>query len=200
MDGSVHLLTWEAVGQLGRTLASAVRSEGLPQVIVGIARGGLIPAVMIAHHLGVRDVRGISLAHTVTDEVAAVKSPEVFVGDHRHLGDLSGQDVLVVDDIAGSGDTLNAMGVLLATMRPARIRTAVLWLNLANWQPRNADPTYVGEHDQGWVVFPWEKNTALHATPDATPDAMAGPDHSQARADGTRQAGARLIPSVGGPE
>ncbi|MGH3999956.1 MAG: phosphoribosyltransferase, partial [Pseudonocardiaceae bacterium] len=93
---------------------------------------------------------------TVSDVVNAAKTPEPLVAHPGSLGNLVGQDVLVVDDIAGTGDTLTAARTLLVERNPSRVRTGVLWLNVANWQFAHPEPTYVGERDRGWVVFPWE--------------------------------------------
>lgn len=156
MGHDVRAVTWSDIQIITKDLATLVAADGLPQVIVGIARGGLIPAVMIAHVLGVRDLRTLTITHTVSDAVNAAKTPEPLVAHPGSLGDLAGQDVLVVDDIAGTGGTLTAARAMLAERNPSRVRTGVLWLNVANWEFAHPEPAYVGERYRGWVVFPWE--------------------------------------------
>ena len=157
MGPDVHVVTWSDVQIMVKDLALVVALDGPPQIIVGIARGGLIPAVMIAHVLGVRDLRTVAITHTNSDAVNAAKTLEPLVARPGSLGNLDDQDVLLVDDIAGTGDTLAAARALLVERHPARIRSGVLWLNVANWRFTHAEPTYVGERDRGWVVFPWER-------------------------------------------
>lgn len=156
MARNPRALTWADVQLLAKNLAAAVAGDGLPEVIVAIARGGLIPAVMIAHTLGIRDVAAITITHTTGDEVNAAKTAQPVIARPDGLGDPAGLDVLLVDDIAGSGDTLTTATALLATHGAARIRAATLCLNTANWQTHNDEPTYVGEREEGWVIFPWE--------------------------------------------
>lgn len=152
MGNNVRALTWSDIKIITKDLAELVATDGPPQVIVGIARGGLIPTVMIAHVFGVRDLRTLTTTHTVSDAVNAAKTPEPLVAHPGSLGDLVGRDVLVVDDIAGTGDTLTTARALLVERNPSRVRTGVLWLNVANWQFAHPEPAYVGER----VVFPWE--------------------------------------------
>ena len=81
-------LTWEEVDDLVNILKQKVLDE-LPEIgsVMGIARGGLIPAVMLSHKLGV---------------------------PYTNLVD---PNTLVVDDICDSGVTLkDAPGVYTATL------------------------------------------------------------------------------------
>lgn len=153
----MHTLIWDDIQVLVKTLANAVIQDGPPGLVVGISRGGLIPAVMIAHAIGARHVRSVSISRTLTDEVNAAKTAEPVVCDPGALGDVSGQDVLLVDDVTGSGDTLASGRSLLAAGGAARTRVAVLRLNTRNWRCGNREPDYVGERAGGWVIFPWEK-------------------------------------------
>lgn len=184
MGNDVRAVTWSDVQVITKDLAALVAADGPPQVIVGIARGGLIPGVMIAHVLGVRDLRTLTITHTESDAVNAAKTPEPLVAHPGSLGDLAGQDVLVVDDIAGTGDTLTLARTVLAERNPSRVRTGVLRLNLANWQFPNPEPTYVGGRDRGWVVFPWRRDRRI---PDAGPAAgwrQRAQEHRRTRGSG----------------
>jgi hypoxanthine phosphoribosyltransferase len=152
----IRAMGWPDIEMVTTRLAATILNDGAPEVIVGIARGGLVPAVMLSHHLGVRDLRTVTFTHTKTDEVNATKTATPVVSHADSLGDLTGRDVLVVDDIAGTGDTLTGARTLLAERGAALIRTAVLRVNTANWQNHNQAPTFAGHTNQGWVVFPWE--------------------------------------------
>jgi hypoxanthine phosphoribosyltransferase len=149
-------MKWPDIQMVATSLAAAIIDDGAPEVIVGITRGGLIPAVMLSHHLGVRDLRTVTITHTETDDVNAAKTATPVVSQPDSLGDLTGRDVLLVDDIAGTGDTLTGALALLTERGSASIRTAVLRVNTANWQNDNQPPSYAGLKQQGWVVFPWE--------------------------------------------
>ncbi len=152
-------LTWDDVGAATQALAEQVTAGGMPQAMVGIVRGGMIPAVWLSHRLGTRDVRTVEVTRTTADCINAAKTLLPTVRNPASLGDLAGLDVLLVDDIAGSGATLAHTADLLRGLGPARVRTAVLTVNRANWT-QEADPDLVIDHiaslNDTWIVFPWE--------------------------------------------
>ncbi|MFB7577608.1 phosphoribosyltransferase [Streptomyces hydrogenans] len=152
-------LAWDDIGLATTALAHQAMAAGVPQAVVGIVRGGLIPAVWIAHRLGVHDVRTIEVTRTTSDAVNAAKTPLPTVRNPASLGDLAGLDVLLVDDIAGSGTTLAHTAQMVRDLGPARVRTAVLAVNRSNW-PEGAEPhnriDHIARLTTTWVVFPWE--------------------------------------------
>jgi hypoxanthine phosphoribosyltransferase len=151
-------LTWGDIDDACASLASAVRDAGpLPAVVAGVSRGGLIPAVMLAHRLGLREVRAACLVRTASDEVNAPKAPVPSDTCPGSLGDLSGLDVLVVDDVAGSGATVSEAARLALEAGAARVRTAACVVNDGNWGSGPL-PDYVAIRAGRWVVFPWEES------------------------------------------
>jgi len=158
-DQTPIVLTWADVRAMVDTLAARVRADRLPDVLVGVIRGGMIPAVLLSHLLGVRGVRAVEVVHTLDDTVNAEKSGTPQVVNAATLADLTGRDVLLVDDIAGSGDTLACTVGLLHAAGAKTVRTAFLTVNRANWRrPQNPAEvvTYLGDQVDSWVIFPWE--------------------------------------------
>ncbi|MGH3811023.1 MAG: phosphoribosyltransferase [Pseudonocardiaceae bacterium] len=156
------VLDWADLVEVTGLLSRLVAADGVPDVVVGILRGGLVPAVLVAHTLGLRDVRGIDVTHTAMEGVDADKMPHPAVRNPASLGDLTGLDTLVVDDVAGSGASVAATTELVRAAGAAKIRTAVCVVNEINWfRNTDGDPgavlTYIGRRCQGWVVFPWEQ-------------------------------------------
>ncbi|GAA3875359.1 phosphoribosyltransferase [Streptomyces sedi] len=152
-------LTWDDIDAATQTLAGQVTAGGMPDVVVAIVRGGMIPAAMLAHRLGIRDVRTVEVTRTSGDGIHAVKTLLPTARNPASLGDLEGLDVLLVDDIVGSGATLARTASLLRDLGPARVRTAVLTVNRANWT-QSTEPHRVIDHiaslNDTWIVFPWE--------------------------------------------
>ena len=152
-------LCWVGLEGILVGLVERIYADGVPQLVVGILRGGMIPAVMLAHRLGVRSVRGVEIAHTLTEDTNSAKTSAPEVTNPGSLGQISG-DVLVVDDVAGSGATADlAAGMLGAHV--GRVRRAVVVVNTINWAGANtAAPhevhDYIGTTCAGWVRFPWE--------------------------------------------
>jgi uncharacterized protein len=148
-------LTWGDIDAACTLLAGEIRGGGLPDVVVGVSRGGLVPAVLISHLLGLRDLRAVSITRTLSDEAGAAKLPAPAIGSPASLGSLEGLDVLVIDDVAGSGETISAASGLAASLRAGRARTAVCVVNDANWGGGPL-PDHVAIRARRWVIFPWE--------------------------------------------
>jgi hypoxanthine phosphoribosyltransferase len=150
-------LGWPRLTELITALASDVAADGLPDLIVGVLRGGAVPAVLFAHRLGVRAIRAVEVTHTTADSPNAAKTSRPQVTNAASLGELAGLDVLIVDDVAGSGDTLVCARQLVYDARASRVRTTVCVLNEQNWTADDRHrPSYVGTYCRGWVRFPWE--------------------------------------------
>ena len=160
-DVRATVLGWAEFTAITDQLAHAISADGCPDVVVGILRGGMIPAVRLSHVLGLRDVRALNVTHTTADGVNAAKTPRPLLRNSSSLGEVTGLDLLLVDDVAGTGETIAVGRSVLEAAGAGNVRIAACVLNETNWQqcgehdPGDA-PTYLGATHQGWVVFPWE--------------------------------------------
>ena len=124
-------------------------------VIVGISRSGLVPAVMLSHSLSIRQLTVLDIRRTESDSIDAAKHPPAFTGAFNEAS-LRNSRVLLVDDIMGEGATMAAAKAYVAA-GCASLTTAALVVNLGNC---HVDPLSILDvfacavHD--WVVFPWE--------------------------------------------
>ncbi len=91
-------LTWWQVDRAIFALADHLREYG-PDVIVGVARGGLIPAVRLSHVLGDVEVRVIDVKF-YKDIEERMERPVITIPLH---GSLEGKRVVVVDDVSDTG-------------------------------------------------------------------------------------------------
>jgi hypoxanthine phosphoribosyltransferase len=71
--------------------------------------------------------------------------------------DLSGKKVLLVDDIAETGDTLKKISEIMAGQyKVGELKCAALGVNKDKCK---FYPDFYGLEEQGeWVIFPWEKD------------------------------------------
>lgn len=150
---------------LSKTLATG---SWKPDFIIGIGRGGLVPAVYISHEL---QVPMLSIDHSskvpgFADELlgkVATKSSE-------------GTRLLFVDDINDSGGTIVYIRKLLADngCNPENLKFAVLMDNIRS-QARvdYAAETIDRAEDKRWFVFPWE---AVMTAETLTEEAQAVPE------------------------
>ncbi len=120
-----------------------------PEVIVGIARGGLTLAHAMSEGLSIREVQTIRTE--LYDATHKRESLSIFGGcdlkDHKR--------VLVVDDIADSGETLQAvMQNLESEFREITFRSATLFYKKSSvYKPH----FWVNEADE-WIDFFWESD------------------------------------------
>ena len=132
-----------------------VLSQQRFDVIVGISRSGLVPAVMLSHSLGIRQFAVLDIRRTESDRIDAAKHAPMFAGAFNE-GSLRNSRVLLVDDIMGEGATMAAAKAYVAASC-ASLTTVALVVNLGNCR---VDPSSILDlfacavHD--WVVFPWE--------------------------------------------
>ncbi|MFI7589182.1 phosphoribosyltransferase [Spongisporangium articulatum] len=143
-----EVLTWADFGDAGRELARVVAADFEPDVVVAVARGGLLPAGAVSYALGVKAIGTLNvefytdIAETLPDPVVL---PPVLDG-----GALNGLKALVVDDVADSGRTL-ALVLDLVRSYGAEARSAVLYA-----KPTSVvEPDFVWKRTDRWITFPW---------------------------------------------
>jgi len=143
------LVSWPAIYTLSRELARAIGTAGFrPDIVVAIGRGGYVPARLVCDFLHLDQLTGIKVEHYV----ATRKQAEVKIR-YPLNADVRGLNVLIVDDVNDSGDTLAVVVRYLNTFAPRDVRTAVLH-EKASTEFR-AD--FVARHIKKWrwIVYPW---------------------------------------------
>ena len=151
-------LTWELFGTASRELSAQVVASGwVPDLIIAVARGGLIPAGAISYAIGVRAMGSMNVEfYTGIGETLA---EPVVLPPLMDASELPGKKVLVVDDVADSGKTLKMVMELLrheglqlgGASVPVEARSACIYL-----KPRSVHrPDYVWRETDKWINFPW---------------------------------------------
>jgi hypothetical protein len=120
----------------------------VPEVVVAIARGGLLPAGAIAYGLGVKNCGAINVEF-YTGIGTVLPDPELLPPE-MDMAYLDGRRVLLVDDVADSGRTLD-LAVRLLTDRGAIVRSVVIYTKPTtiirpDWSWKDTDL---------WIDFPW---------------------------------------------
>nr|WP_240471020.1 phosphoribosyltransferase [Schaalia suimastitidis] len=162
------MLTWQGFGEATRALAHSIVNSGwMPELIVAIARGGLLPAGALSYAMGVKAI-GTMNVEFYTGIEQTLDEP-LLLPPLMDTSALSGQRVLVVDDVADSGKTLAMVMDLIgreglsldgATTVPVDARCAVLYQ-----KPHSIFvPDYVWKGTDRWINFPW--STLPPVTPD----------------------------------
>ena len=111
-------ITWARFGELCKQLALAVAAYD-PEIIVGIAKGGVLPAAVLASLLR-REFYPIRLSRRHDDRIVrdrpALLTPMPAAVD--------GKRVIVVDDIAVKGETLRLAAQEALRLGAAAVKTA----------------------------------------------------------------------------
>lgn len=158
-------LTWDKVDSLCSKIISAIQKDTFsPDVVLTIQRGGFVPSVIISHKLGCRSIKVVNILRTDSDKINSTKT-EPYFDSHVDLSSIEEKCVLVIDDIVGSGKTLDFLLQELSKYNPKEVKTAIVIQNDDNFNDKNLSDRfhidYLGEHVNGWVVFPWEQDLII---------------------------------------
>jgi hypoxanthine phosphoribosyltransferase len=160
--GEREVLPWDLFGEASRALAQQVADSGYrPTIVLGVARGGLLPAATIAYALNVKNLFTMNVEfYTGIDE--RLEFP-VMLPPLLNTVDIKGATVLVADDVADTGATLRLVMDFCAE-HVADVRCAVLYE-----KPRSTVKCeYVWRRTDLWIDFPWS------ALPSVRPKADGG--------------------------
>ena len=141
-------VSWDQFHRDSRALAWRLAGLGPFDAVVAIARGGLVPAAIVARELNIRTV-----------ETVAVKSY-----DHQSKGDIrilkalstdvvgmqqAGKKLLIVDDLVDTGSTARVVRDMLPGAHFATV--------YAKPKGREMVDTFITEVSQDtWIFFPWD--------------------------------------------
>lgn len=142
-------LTWDGFGDATRDLAREIVAAGFePEVVVAIARGGLLPAGAIAYGLGAKNCGAINMEF-YTGIGTVLDAPEVLPPE-LDMNYLDGRRVLLVDDVADSGRTLK-MAVEMLREKGADVRSVTIYTKPSTI----IQPDFAWKDTGKWINFPW---------------------------------------------
>ena len=150
-------MSWAELGTAGRELAETIAADGFePDLILGIARGGLLVAGALSYALGVKNTFTMNVEfYTGVDQRLELPMILPPVPD---LIDFKETRVLIADDVADTGATLELVKEFCAD-KVAEVRCAVLYE-----KPRSVvSCEYVWRRTDRWITFPWSADDAVSA-------------------------------------
>jgi len=154
---------WDAITSMTMKIASQVRkSNWQPDYIVGLTRGGLMPAVLLSHELGIPcETLKVALRDGEVQESKTWMAEDAY----------DGKKILIVDDINDTGNTLLWIQEdWRSSCYPGNDRWEDVWGNNVrvavlhdNMPSKFSNVTYVASEidkarDPVWIVYPWEKD------------------------------------------
>lgn len=162
-------LCWKDIDRCCHTVAEQILNSTLQpssstkiDAIIGLSRGGLIPATMLAHLLNIREVL-VHGYHSYDDtnnkrdleNIHGVMYQDVVSVLQRGL---HGKQILVVDDLCDEGITLH--GLMKRLRNKFNIGVVQFYSAVLYCKDHSVfQPDFVGEHcDNDWLEFPWEQH------------------------------------------
>src|SRR3954463_11471155 len=133
---------WPFFGELCRALALRVARDYQPDIVLGIAKAGVIPGVVVA---SIMQTDFASL--TVTRQEAGAQ-PMLVSGPPPSI---RGRRVLVVDETCDTGSTMKLALSEVRALKPAEVKSAVSFKT-----GEYAPDSHAFETDN-FIILPWDR-------------------------------------------
>jgi hypoxanthine phosphoribosyltransferase len=146
---------WQLFGELCRVLALKVFREYDPDVVIGIAKAGVIPGAVVASILQ-RDFASIAITRN-----APGAAPAVIAGPPRLV---TGKRVLLVDETCESGDTMKLALAAVRELKPAALKTAV------SFKTGSYKPDFYALENENFIILPWDLEVIVNGEIVVRPD------------------------------
>ncbi|HXW67137.1 MAG TPA: phosphoribosyltransferase [Thermoplasmata archaeon] len=144
--------TWADVDRWADRVAEAIRARAaIPETIVGLTRGGWVPARLLCDRLGVTRMVSLRAQHwgITATPTGAAELTEGLSGPVRDQG------VLVVDDITDTGESLRLAVDHVRAQGPRTLASATfLHISHARFVP-DFYAEMIPRQAWAWIVFPW---------------------------------------------
>jgi len=142
-------MSWDESFRLSAVLAAKISKSYKPDIIIGIARGGWVPARNLCDLLDVHDLASIKIEHWGK---AAMPTGKAVI-KYGIEADIAGKNVLVVDDITDTGESVKAALAYIKKKNPKSLKSATL-MHVSGCP---VIPDFYAETVKGWkwIIFPW---------------------------------------------
>jgi hypothetical protein len=140
-------VSWNQYHELARKLAATILShEKKYDEIVAISRGGLT----LGHLLS--DLMDLPISTFTIQSYSDIESQGEVKITQELTKPIGGRNILLADDVADSGKTINRALDYLRDFRPESITTVTMF-----YKPRSSfRPEFFGKTTTKWILFPYE--------------------------------------------
>jgi xanthine phosphoribosyltransferase len=148
-------VSWDQFHRDSRALAWRLNAEGPFAAVVAIARGGLVPAAIVARELNIRTVESVAIKSYDHKNQGSIKVLKPMAQEILDLAK-NGSKVLIVDDLVDTGATARVVREMLPGAHFATV--------YAKPKGREMVDTFITEVSQDtWIFFPWDLDVAYVA-------------------------------------
>jgi len=146
------LVTWNEIEKWVNMIVKKMKEDDFsPEIVIGLARGGLIPARLISDYLQVKDLYAVKTEHwgiTASPDGSARITQKLPIS-------VENKKVLVVDDITDTGQSLSLAVDHINSYKPKELRSAtLLHITHSKYVPHYF-AEIVPEEKWTWFIFPW---------------------------------------------
>jgi len=135
-------IDWSFFGEICRALALKVARSYDPEVVLGIAKAGVMPGVVVA------SILQREFASMIVTRRSARKEPVLVAGPPATI---RGRRVLVVDETCESGSTMKLALSEVRLLQPAEVRTAV------SFKTGPYTPDFHAFETDKFIILPWDR-------------------------------------------
>ena len=130
-------------------IAERIKKAGIKiDTIVGISRGGLVPARFLSDFLLIPDIEIVSAGFYLGPK-KRIEKPIIYTPLSR---DVENKTVLLVDDVADTGETLMVVKNHILEKGAKKVYVAVIYKKPWN----KAEIDFYSRETDAWIIFPWE--------------------------------------------
>jgi hypothetical protein len=142
VPNGVMEVDWMLFGELCRALALRVAREYQPEVVLGVAKAGVIPGVVVA------SIMQCDFASMVVTRTEADADPILVTGPPATI---RGRRVLIVDETCNTGSTMRLALSEVNALKPSQVKTAV------SFKTGKYAPDYHAFETGSFIILPWDR-------------------------------------------
>jgi hypothetical protein len=142
-------ISWGKIDDLCQKLSEKISKNYSPDIIIGIIRGGLVPARLISDLMHNKNIATMRVESYFG--IGKRKEPKIT---QKLTVEIKNKSILLVDDVSDSGYSMKEAVKYLKKLHPSTIKTATL-----HYKPQSIfKPDYYIEETDKWIIYPWEIN------------------------------------------
>lgn len=151
----VTKLNWADIEDCCIKLCNKIQVSGYNvETVICVQRGGCIPGVIISHLLNVKEFYAVGIRTTTSEAIKSIRYKQPILHIPDTLKNIERKNVLIVDDVTNTGNTLKYAKREILKYNPNQCLTAALIWDGDNSEECLAD--LYAQYSPFWVVFPWE--------------------------------------------
>ena len=133
---------WPFFGEICRALALRVAREYQPEIVLGVAKAGVIPGVVVA------SIVQCDFASMVVTREEAGAQPILVSGPPASI---RGRRILVVDETCDTGSTMKLALSEVRALKPAAVKSAV------SFKTGDYTPDFHAFETDNFIILPWDR-------------------------------------------